>query len=75
MWAGAPRYDIRIVTADNGAARVRAEDGAEAVYTGGADGSYEAPAGRAGQADQGSPAAGSWCRRTGGCCGSTAPAS
>ena len=38
-------YDIRVVAADNGAARVRAEDGAEAVYTGGADGTYEAPAG------------------------------
>ena len=38
-------YDMRIVAADNGAARVRAEDGAEAVYTGGADGTYEAPAG------------------------------
>ncbi|MFC3743130.1 polymorphic toxin-type HINT domain-containing protein [Paractinoplanes deccanensis] len=38
-------YDIRIVSADGGAARVRAEDGSEAVYTGGADGSYEAPAG------------------------------
>ncbi|MCA2213285.1 polymorphic toxin-type HINT domain-containing protein [Jidongwangia harbinensis] len=38
-------YDISVVAADNGAARVRAEDGAEAVYTGGADGSYQAPAG------------------------------
>jgi RHS repeat-associated protein len=38
-------YDVSIVTADGGAARVRAEDGSEAVYTGGADGTYEAPAG------------------------------
>src|SRR5690349_5494897 len=38
-------YDVRIVAADGGAARVRAEDGAEAVYTGGADGTYTAPAG------------------------------
>ncbi|MCO8271813.1 polymorphic toxin-type HINT domain-containing protein [Actinoplanes sp. TRM 88003] len=38
-------YDVRIVAADGGAARVRAEDGAEAVYTGGADGTYSAPAG------------------------------
>ncbi|WP_246613227.1 DUF6531 domain-containing protein [Paractinoplanes bogorensis] len=38
-------YDIRIVAADGGAARVRAEDGAEAVYTNGADGTYSAPPG------------------------------
>lgn len=38
-------YDIRIIAADNGAARVRAEDGSEAVYTANADGSYDRPAG------------------------------
>ncbi|GAA2633693.1 hypothetical protein Adu01nite_55690 [Paractinoplanes durhamensis] len=38
-------YDIRIVAADNGAVRVRAEDGSEAVYLARADGSFDAPAG------------------------------
>jgi RHS repeat-associated protein len=38
-------YDIRIAAADNGAARVRAEDGSEAVYTKNSDGSYDRPAG------------------------------
>ncbi|MFI5897483.1 DUF6531 domain-containing protein [Actinoplanes sp. NPDC051513] len=38
-------YDIRVIAADSGAARVRAEDGSEAVYTAAADGAYSAPAG------------------------------
>ncbi|MEU4423781.1 polymorphic toxin-type HINT domain-containing protein [Actinoplanes sp. NPDC024001] len=38
-------YDIRVAAADNGAVRVRAEDGSEAVYTANGDGSYERPAG------------------------------
>ncbi|WP_246607519.1 DUF6531 domain-containing protein [Paractinoplanes toevensis] len=38
-------YDIRIIAADNGAVRVRAEDGTEAVYLLQSDGSYQAPAG------------------------------
>ncbi|WP_328471701.1 polymorphic toxin-type HINT domain-containing protein [Actinoplanes sp. NBC_00393] len=38
-------YDIRVIAADNGAARVRAEDGSEAVYTTNEDGSYQPPAG------------------------------
>ncbi|HLL67937.1 MAG TPA: polymorphic toxin-type HINT domain-containing protein [Micromonosporaceae bacterium] len=38
-------YDIAVVAAADGAARVRAEDGSEAVYTRGADGSYTRPPG------------------------------
>jgi RHS repeat-associated protein len=38
-------YDIRVIAADNGAVRVRAEDGSEAVYTATAGGGYDAPAG------------------------------
>jgi YD repeat-containing protein len=38
-------YDIRVIAADNGAVRVRAEDGSEAVYTANDDGTYEKPAG------------------------------
>lgn len=38
-------YDIRITAAGNGAVRVRAEDGSEAVYQAQADGGYQAPAG------------------------------
>jgi uncharacterized protein DUF6531 len=35
-------YDIKIVAADNGAVRVRAEDGSEAVFLAGSGGTYEA---------------------------------
>ncbi|MFC7531845.1 polymorphic toxin-type HINT domain-containing protein [Actinoplanes sp. GCM10030250] len=38
-------YDIRVAAADNGAVRVRAEDGSEAVYTANQDGTFERPAG------------------------------
>ncbi|MFF5292143.1 nucleic acid/nucleotide deaminase domain-containing protein [Paractinoplanes globisporus] len=38
-------YDIRVIAADNGAVRVRAEDGSEAVYLANADGSFDPPTG------------------------------
>ncbi len=38
-------YDARVVAAADGAVRVRAEDGAEAVYQAAADGSYTRPPG------------------------------
>ncbi|MEH1124165.1 polymorphic toxin-type HINT domain-containing protein [Micromonospora sp. CPCC 206061] len=38
-------YDARVVAAEGGAVRVRAEDGSEAVYTRAGDGSYTRPPG------------------------------